>query len=406
MPKPQMSLTKKVNLQFAAVQSSYWMTFFPISGFAVVLLQSKNFTGSEIGVILSLQYAASIFAQPLISSFSSRNPHIALKNIVITMLLIGAGISSILFFLPHLFLPAILIFMIIGMTEMSTPAFLNAIAMQITNSGVKLNYGVARGLGSLSFALLGVGLGKLVDLAGTNTIIPVFILTVLIACFFLSRLYAPAPKESPEDGDAILTVMPQTSIWTFLRSNKAYTGFCVASGLIFASHACINTFLPNIMDALGGTAADQGITRSIAAAFEIPIMFAYSFVARRISSNKLLIISAFSFFLKALATMLVPGVAFMFMIQIFQLSGFGLYTTAAVHYSDKAVSDVDRVRSQAISMVAGIGIGNVIGNLGGGIMIDRWGIHGLLLAACALSFTGFVVMFLFLGEKKRDRLSQ
>jgi len=399
MPKTKMSLTKKVNLQFAAIQGSFWVSFLPLGGFAVVLLQSKNFTDSEIGIILAMQSIASIIAQPLISTFAGKHPRIPLKNIVTAMLLFGAAISSVFFFLPHLFLPAVLIFMVIGMTEYSAPAFINAIAMQLTNAGVKINYGVSRGIGSLSFALAGVLLGKLVDISGTDMIIPFSVILVLITCILIWRMYAPPYKGQPAADVASPAQIPQTNIWTFLRRNKVYTGFCIASSFIFACHACVSNFLPNITDSLGGSITDQGIIRGISAAFELPIMFIYSILARRISSHKLLTISAFSFFLKSLATMFVPSISLLFLVQAFQMPAFGLYTPAAVHFSDHSVTDADRVRAQAISMVAGIGIGNVFGNLGGGFILDKWGLQSMLFVATILGFIGFIIMFAALYEK-------
>jgi len=399
MPKTEMSLTKKVNLQFAAIQGSFWVSFLPLGGFAVVLLQSRNFTNSEIGIILAMQSIASIIAQPLISTFAGKHPHIPLKNIVTVMLLFGAAISSIFFFLPHLFLPAVLIFMVIGMTEYSAPAFLNAIAMQLTNAGIKINYGVSRGIGSLSFALAGILLGKLVDISGTDMLIPFSVVLVLITCVLVWRMYAPPQKEQPAVDVASPAQIPQTNIWTFLRRNKVYTGFCIASCFIFACHACVSNFLPNITDSLGGSITDQGIIRGISAAFELPIMFIYSILARRISSHKLLTVSAFSFFLKSLATMFVPSISLLFLVQAFQMPAFGLYTPAAVHFSDHSVTDADRVRAQAISMVAGFGIGNVFGNLGGGFILDKWGLQSMLFVATILGFIGFIIMFAALYEK-------
>lgn len=399
MSKTGMSLTKKVNLQFAVIQSSFWISFLPLGGFAVVLLQSKNFTDSEIGIILAIQSIASIIAQPLISTFAGKHPHIPLKKIITVMLLIGASISSIFFFLPHLFVPTVLIFMVIGMTEYAAPSFINAIAMQFTSAGVKINYGVSRGIGSLSFALAGVLLGKLVDISGTNMIIPFSVILVLITCVLIWRMYSPPQSGLPEFDAASPALLPQTNILTFLRKNKEYTGFCIASSFTFACYACVSNFLPNITDSLGGSITDQGIIRGISAAFELPIMFVYSILARRIGSHKLLIISAFSFFLKSLATMIVPSISLLFLVQAFQMPAFGLYTPAAVHFSDHSVTDVDRVRAQALSMAAGIGIGNVFGNLGGGFLLDQWGLRGMLFVATILGFIGFLIMFAVLYKK-------
>lgn len=399
MNQTENALTKKVNIQFAAIQSSYWISFLPLGGFAVVLLQSKNFTDSEIGIILAMQSIASIIAQPLIASFAGRHPHIPLKKIVIAMLLLGASISSIFFFLPHLLFPAILIFMVVGMTEFSVPSFLNAMAMQLSNAGVKVNYGVARGIGSLSFAVVGVLLGKLVDMSGTDIIIPLTVVMILVTCFFVSRIFVPAPKKPGKEDIALPAQLPQTNLLTFLVKNKVYTGFCLSSVFIFACHACISNYLPNITGALGGTITDQGIIRGISAAFELPIMFIYSFLARRISSHKLLTVSAFSFFLKSLATLIAPSMPLLFLVQALQMPAFGLYTPSAVHFSDKSVTDADRIRAQAVSMVAGIGLGNVFGNLGGGFILDRWGLQTMLLVSTVLGFIGFLIMFFVLYEK-------
>lgn len=400
MPDTDMSLSKKVNLQFSAIQSTFWISFLPLGGFAVVLLQSKNFTDSEIGIILAMQSIASLIAQPLISTFAGKHPSIPLKKIITAMLICGAAITSLLYFLPHLFLPAILIFMVVGMTQTSAPAFVNAMAMQLANAGINVNYGVARGIGSLSFALFGVVLGKIVDISGTNIIIPIAVIFLLFTCVLVSRMYFIPSMAMPDIDNAPTAPVPQTNLLAFLRRNKSYTGFCIASAFIFSSHACISNFLPNITDSLGGSITDQGIIRGISAAFELPIMFMYSIVARRISSRKLLTISALSFFLKSLATMFVPSMSLFFLVQVFQMPAFGLYTPAAVHFSDHSVSDADRIRAQAISMAAGLGIGNVFGNLGAGFIIDRWGLQSMLFTATILGFIGFLIMFVSLHEKR------
>lgn len=400
MSTAEKALSRKVNLQYTAIQSSFWFAFLPLGGFSVILLQSKNFTDSEIGIILAMQSIASILAQPVISAFAGKYPHIPLKKIVAGMLFFGAAITSIFFFLPHLFFPAVLIFIVIGMTQFSAPAFINAMAMQLSNAGINVNYGAARGIGSVSFALFGIILGKLVDISGTSIIIPSAVIFLLITCALLLKIYSPPAAAIPDVVDTASPVeMPKTSILTFLRNNKAYTGFCIASAFIFSCHTCITNFLPNITDSLGGSITDQGMVRGISAALELPIMFLYSRLAKRIGNNKLLTLSAFSFFLKSLATMLVPSMALFFAVQVFQMPAFGLYTPAAVHFSDHAVSDADRVRAQAISMVAGIGIGNAFGNLGAGLIIDKWGLHNMLLVSTVLGFIGFLIMFFALRRK-------
>jgi len=397
---PKFKISRNVNLQYTAVQTSFWMSYMPMAAFSVVLLEAKGFSSSEIGIILAAQFTASSIAQPLISNFAEGHPHIPLKKIIGTMLLAGGIFFFLLNFLPHLFWPALLIFIVVGVTEASAPSFLNAIAMQLTNAGIPVNYGIARGLGSLSFALSGALLGKLIDRSGVGIIGPFMLGAVLFTCLFLFPMQTPDIPDSSAGKDRDSSA-PKTGIWEFLRRNKAYTGFCVASALMITSHTFINTYLPSITEHLGGTVGDQGIIRSIGAFLELPVMLLYSRLARHSSSRGLLVISSFSFFAKTLATMVVPGIGALFAVQILQMPAFALYTPAAVAFSDETASDADRVRAQAISMVAAFGIGNIAGSLGGGFILDTWGLGPMLAAATVIGFLGFLVMAFSLIRKKR-----
>ena len=110
--------------------------------------------------------------------------------------------------------------------------------------------------------------------------------------------------------------------------------------------------------------------------------------------------SGFSFFAKTLLTLFAPGMAFLFVLQFLQMPAFGLYTPAAVQFSDQSVSDENRVRAQAISAVSGFGIGNVIGNLCGGFLLDIFGLLPMLIFASVIAFLGFAVMLVSMRGKK------
>lgn len=417
-----------VNVQLGAVQASYWLSFVAVGGFAVVLLQSKNFSPSEIGILLAIQSLASIVAQPLLSGYADRHKRLPLKYLVAVLIFISIIAFGMLHFIPRLMLPAILIFIVMGMTYTAVPAFVNAIAMQLTNAGIKINYGLTRGIGSLAFALTGTFLGKLIDSAGAYVIVPFFIVAGLLTCvsvLWLSKPHSPIPglnadpvlEESSElqveqagerstlaakaaEKSAVKT---SENLFTFLKKNKAFTGFCISSAILFTSHTCINNFLPAIVTTLGGSVGDQGLTRSIAAGVEFPIMFLYMFLARRITGNKLLIFSAFSFFLKAFTTLIAPSVGWLYVIQLLQMPAFGLYTPSAVVFADTSVSEKDRVRAQALAMASTFGIGNVLGNLGGGFVLDVFGVYPMLIFSSVIGFIGFLIMFFVLNEKKTKK---
>ena len=423
---PATQLGPKINVQLSFVQTAYWLSFVAVGGFSAVLLQSKNFTPSEIGILLALQSLASIIAQPLLSGFADRHKKIPLKFFVIGMMVLAILAFGSLYFLPHILLPAVLIFLVMGVSYTCVPAFVNAIAMQLTAAGFRVNYGLTRGLGSLAFAATGSGLGFLIDSVGTGVIVPFFVIAgslCVIAIAFLTRPFPSSKSASARrkkdagtdsfgelsDHEVVIaeslekTVSKPDKLLHFLRTNKTFTGFCISSALIFTSHACINNFLPNIVDGLDGSFTDQGNIRSIAALVEFPIMFLYFALSRRVTGNKLLIFSAFSFFLKAVTTMIAPGVGWLYLIQLLQMPAFGLYTPSAVVFSDSSVSEKNRVRAQALAMASTFGIGNVIGSLGGGFVIDAFGLNTMLILSSVFGFAGFLIMFFVLREKREPK---
>ena len=70
-----------------------------------------------------------------------------------------------------------------------------------------------------------------------------------------------------------------------------------------------------------------------------------------------------------------------------------------MHFADNTVDDSDRIRAQAIAMVVGVGIGNVVGNLGGGILLDTLGLQKMLLVSTLFACLGFILMAVVLHEK-------
>jgi len=382
--------TRKINLQFAAVQGTYWICFFCLSGFMVVLLRQKGFSASEIGVLLSVQAISSIFAQPIISSFAEKHRRIPLKYIVDAQIVVAIVMIFILRFVGHQMIIATLIFMVLGASIYSSLSLINAIAMQIANSGIPINYGTARGVGSLMFAVTGVILGRVVERYGVEIIIPAFIICATLSMLIVTTMYAPTAIQEDPHEHALKGGFRE--LISFFSRYRTFAGFCLASILLFANHAFLNTYIPDIVDRLGGSKSDQGLVRSIAAFVELPIMAVSALLVTRIKAKKLLIISALFFAIKGLMTFFSGSLTMLFAVQLLQIPAYGLYFPLSVMFADRAVADRDRVRAQAYVNVAGMGIGMVVGNFVGGIILDYFDVPVLLFSSFIAGILGFAVM--------------
>ena len=110
-----------------------------------------------------------------------------------------------------------------------------------------------------------------------------------------------------------------------------------------------------------------------------------------------------SFFaLKCLGTLLAPTIPAFYMVQLFQPLGWGLMTVASVYYVNSIMQDRDRIKGQAY-MTMTLSIGTIIGTLTGGVLIDLFGVNGMLAVSVAAGVAGMAVLMATIGRDEMSR---
>ena len=95
--------------------------------------------------------------------------------------------------------------------------------------------------------------------------------------------------------------------------------------------------------------------------------------------------------LKALGTLLAPNMPVFYLVQLFQPLGWGLMTVASVYFVNHLMQEQDRIKGQAY-MTMSLSAATIIGSLGGGWMIDAFGVDGMLIAAVICGALGTVIV--------------
>jgi PPP family 3-phenylpropionic acid transporter len=397
---------KKINAKFSVIQSSFMMSFSAIVGFSVVLLQSRNFKSSEIGMILAVECVASVVSQTFLGSFADKHKKIPLKRILLVVLVISFIINIFLMFIPSEFFITMFIFIMIGMTEYSATGLINSLAMQFVNIGIPVNFGLARGLGSLAYAVTGFIIGKVVTAKGPESILvmhAVFLIIVIISVCIFDK---PDSVNVKSDVTKDETEENSSSTWNMLINNKKLLYFLTAMILTFISHGMLANFLPQIVEHVGGNSGDYGTAMSLAALSEIPTMVCFSFFMRKTTSGKLVILSFLFFFIKSLLFIFSNNIYFIFMFQMLQILGYGLFVPASVYYVNEIVLEDEKIRGQSLVTVASMGIGITIGNLLGGIVLDLSGVPAMLILSTGFSLLGFIIVYLSIKNKKGPEIQK
>jgi PPP family 3-phenylpropionic acid transporter len=407
------SLAKKLTIKYAFLQSTYWICQCAIYSFAAVFLQSKNFNNMQIGIVLALAAILSIVLQPVVAAFADKTKKVPLRNIVAMLMAVVYLLAVLLYLLPDSFLLTAVIYVIIGAISFTLNPLFNSLALEYLNLGVPMNYGLARGMGSIAFAVMSYLLGNLVNQFGAGITLIMFLSTycfaILSALFFKVKLPENMVSTNLDPGSSISVTggkepVPEaapTGILTFFIKYKKFSFFLIGVAMIFYSHSLINTYLINIMKQVGGGSTDMGISLSIAATLELPAMAGFIYIVKKVSSNKLVMIAAFFFLIKAFITWLAPNVLMVHVSQACQMLSYAIFTPASVYYVNSIVEDHDKVKGQAMLGVATLGIAGSIANITGGKILDTFGVSDMLLLGTIVTALGFVIV-MFSTEKPKE----
>lgn len=388
-----MSSAKSKNLtaSYAPIQGLYWMYFAPVMSFSSFYLLSDGFTNTQIGVIAAIASILSAVLQPVLASYADRPESPSLKNLIQLMYLLQIILAAGLFVSHSAVLTGILYGCSITILLLLTP-FINALGMESINQGYQLNFGLARGAGSILYAVICYVLGIITVKAGPVSIPSTVMLLCLLSLGALALF--PFSKSTASATTASTKANLQSSPLAFFKKYKHFSLVVFGCIFIYLSHVLLNNFSFQIAVSKGGGSAEMGTASAIAAISELPALFLFGFIIKKFRSNVLLKVSGIFYTLKALGTLLAPGIPVFFGVQVFQMLGWGLMTAASVYYVNTVMEPEDAIKGQAYFTMS-YTLGSVLASLLGGTLIDLAGTQAMLLFATVSALFGAVIIFIF-----------
>ncbi|MCF0245901.1 MAG: MFS transporter, partial [Ileibacterium sp.] len=143
---------KHLQMKYNFLQIFYWMAICSMYGFAAIFLSSKGLTNTEIGAAAGGACILSIPFSPILSSVSMKYNRISLQKYLAAGMLFSAVTYLIMALIPIPSAVMIVMYMVSCCVGMSLVSFLSQISMDYIEEGHKLSFGLARGLGSISYA--------------------------------------------------------------------------------------------------------------------------------------------------------------------------------------------------------------------------------------------------------------
>lgn len=381
---------KFLNARYTLVQGSYWGMVCALSGYAALYLNGRGFTAGQTGTLLAAANIIAALLQPAAAAKADRPGRVSLKELIMTLGL-ACGLAALLLCITELdfWTVGILFCAAIVAIQILQP-LVNSVSMYYMNRGEYINFGFARGIGSVTYAGVSFLIGILSEKAGIF-VIPAFVIGLsvpfLIAAFSF-RIHMEARQEQMNDGSE----KKEESFFALFSKYRSFTVFLAGVVVMFVFHFMTNTYMFQMVQAVGGDSRSMGVSVSIAAICEIPVMFFFSKIIERFGVETLLRVAAIGWFAKAAAFCFCTSVTGIYFAQVLQMLGFGIYVPASVYYANQMMDESSKVKGQAMVTTA-FTIGSVLGNLLGGKLIDWYGVKVMLAAGTGCTVAGVFLFF-------------
>ena len=388
-----------LDVKYSAIQVFYFGIYAALLGYSSVYLLGKGFSNSVIGIALAVANAIAVFMGPAVATFSDKNKHIELIKIVTGFIFAMAVLSASILLLGEGTIILLCVFIGIATLHLTIMPLLNSMAFIFEKHGIEINYGLGRGLGSATYAVVSFVLGYLVKDYGVD-IFPIVYLTINILLIFVVYTFVvPANERRDNVREEVKEESKQLSFLAFCKRYKRFIIFVLGLIFVYFTHVMISNFFIQIITPIGGTESNMGIAISLAAIMELPTMIFFNKIREKISCSTLIRFAVIMFAIKHILIFIAPNIIVIYIAQTLQMLSYAILIPASVYYANQVIRKQDAIKGQSMVTVA-ITAGGIISNLIGGVLLDVISVHHVLLIGVGVSIIGALIVSFSIQNKK------
>ena len=383
--------------------------------FASVFMLAKGYSNIHIGITIAMANLVALLLQPFIAdrmdTVKGTRMIDALASLALGMMLTGIGYFV---FRGGTFMLAFVIMVLLAFHAILQP-LLNTLAFRLSESGVKVSFGIGRAGGSLGYSAILAVLGTLVERKGEMAV-PVcaeaacalLILLLLLMKYSFNRIRRTAAAVTPEltdDADPVSQVADEEEridLRSFIKRNRIF--FIVNLGVAAAlfSNSILSNYMAQIAGNVNGTTEQVGRILSLMALAEIPVMLFYDRINKHFSNRTLVKVSALGLTAKIVVFWLARSVSLLYAAQIFQFVAFALLMPSMVYYINEIMSPGEAVKGQALFTMM-MTLSTIVASLAGGWMLDAYGVRTVTFISTVVTAAGAAVIILYIDKVKDHR---
>jgi len=336
-----------------------------------------GFNGFQIGALSALRSMALIVFPLLWGWLADR--YQKRRAIYIGCTLVSAVVWAFYLFTVEFWL-MLVITIFYGIFYAPIISFLEAFSMEVLGHE-KNSYGQVRAWGSISFIVMVVGVGKIID----GYPIRIILVLILAGSALMAAISAGVPEVRKHQEKSF-----KAQIDAFL--NRRVMVFLICGFLMLVSHGAYYGFFSIHLEKLGYGSTFIGGCWALGSISEIGVMIASNRIFRRFSLVHVLFFSFMAAAVRWLALYYVQSPLLIVMTQLLHAFSYGTFHMASILYIDLLTPIENKTLGQAINNAVSYGSGLMMGFLLSGYLYERLETAGLFLISSLIAVAGGVLI--------------
>lgn len=352
--------------------------FYP---FLTYYFQTRGLSYTEMGICFALVSLTSVIVQPvwgfIADKYANKRTILLLTMCMCSLVIYALVIAS------SFYLVMAGIFLVILFQSPLVPVA-DAYCYAIIKASGRLQYGKIRLMGSLGYAVVALILGWIVKYFGIESSYIVYSISCLLGIGLIYSIHFQDRSTRKQ--------VHMTDVMSLL--NKKVILLLLAVAVTNISISSNSSYIAILIEKTDGAAAELGLLWFLVAISELPAFYFGGKLLKRYGELNLFILGlllfALRFALQSLCTWYIP----VLIIQLMQGVTYTFFLIASLEYLNRI--SPSKVKTVAMTLhAAAIAIGGIIGNLGGGVLLEYISIfvfYKVLAVNCIVGISFLLVL--------------
>lgn len=379
------NLKLKINLQYLFLFGAS-ASIYP---FLTIYFQDRGLSFTQIGILLALNSIVGVASQPVWGFLTDKylNKRVSLS----LMLAVSAVLAFVFVFVRGIY--PILFILIVFMCFLSPIFSVNdAFCYDIIDKRKDLQYGKIRLMGSIGYAVISLVLGWVIKISNINSsFFSYFIFATLALLILRSMKYKDHNSQGSLDFRDVVSIL----------KNKRFILICLSAMVINAALGANGNYISVLIQKTGGDVSNIGMLWFLLAMSELPLFFYGKSILKRIGVLNAYLLSLGLYFFRYMGDAMAVSYQMVLIIQILQGITFPFFLMSTLEYVNSIVPEKARTTALTVFTAFAGGIGGVVGNMGGGYLIQTRSVFFLFRVMAFVAVAALMIGLVLKAFDKR-----